>query len=218
MIQWQEGANEEMEEAGQLTNDKKDWGGMPNEEDYGWRSARMWQCNKLFQLLWSVGPEYKLLSTKHKQWSHHHCLCPPTKPVTRAEVGTGKDRSQDCHDLLFKALSQEAYSFPNSNPSVKCDHIETDHHVCTQLLQCWWLIHRQTYGVVMGSPASTWWTYRRKTKSHKSQTLLLVVLHEPDLHDLAETTQEGGTVVLPRSVYQTHNWPLRLNNTATLPS
>ena len=33
MIQWQEGANEEMEEVGQLTNDKMEWGGMPNEED-----------------------------------------------------------------------------------------------------------------------------------------------------------------------------------------
>ena len=74
-----------------------------------------------------------------------------------------------------------------------------------QLLQCWWLIHRQTYGVVMESPASTWLNYRRKTRSHKSQTLLLVVLHEQDLHDLAETTQECGTVVPPRSVHQTHN-------------
>jgi len=33
MIQWQEGANEGMEEVGQLTNDKKDCRGMPNEED-----------------------------------------------------------------------------------------------------------------------------------------------------------------------------------------
>jgi hypothetical protein len=43
-------------------------------------------------------------------------------------------------------------------------------------------------------------------------------LHEQDLHDLAKTTQEGGTVVPPRSVHQTHNWPLRLNNTAIFPS
>jgi len=32
-IQWQEGANEGMEEVGQLTNDKKECRGMPNEED-----------------------------------------------------------------------------------------------------------------------------------------------------------------------------------------
>jgi hypothetical protein len=33
MIQWQEGANEEMKEVGQLTNDNKEWGGKPNEEN-----------------------------------------------------------------------------------------------------------------------------------------------------------------------------------------
>jgi hypothetical protein len=29
-------------------------------------------------------------------------------------------------------------------------------------------------------------------------------VHEQDLHDLAETTQEGGTVVPPRSVFTGH--------------
>jgi hypothetical protein len=51
--------------------------------------------------------------------------------VTKAQVGTGKDRAEDCHDALFKTLGQQAYRVPNKNPGVKCDHIETDHHVRT---------------------------------------------------------------------------------------
>jgi hypothetical protein len=76
------------------------------------------------------------------------------KTSYKAEVGTGKERAKDC-----KALGWQAYSFSNTNPSVKCDHIETYHHVRTSPYYNYFsvggLIHRQTYGVVKGSAAST---------------------------------------------------------------
>ena len=130
----------------------------------------MWRCNKLFQLLWPVWPDHKVLPTQHKQWSHHHCVCPPTEPVTKAEVETGKDRTEDCHDALFKTLGQQVYSFPNGNPGVKCDHIETDHHVHTfphfiyfivggwstgRHMEWWWDHQHQHGGLTGGRPDHT---------------------------------------------------------------
>jgi hypothetical protein len=160
----------------------------------------MWWCNKLFQLLWSVWPDHKVLPTEHKQWSQHHCVCPPTESVTKAEVGTGKDRAEDCHDALFNTLGQHACSFPNRNPGVKCDHIRTDHHVCTSPYSA--------TSVLVADPQADIWSSVRIT------SISMVDLQEED--QITQVTDpSAGCAPWTRSSWSGRNDTRRWNSCTT---